>query len=378
VAALDQSRSDLLLAVALTLEAEVEARLVRGGGTGLSPLAALALIGVFMPVAVRRRWPGPALVISCSALALGSSQITSASVTELPLLAPVLLSYGVGAWRESPWSLAWLGAGIGLLVILLSSSTSGGLAFSLFTATALNLLPWGVGALARERGRRAHAFNQLAAQAVVERAERERTAASLERARIGGELGDIIAHSLSAMVVHASGARRGLRSSPDQARESILVVEQTGRETLAEVRRLLGLLRRQEDPTSLLPQPGLDRIPELVETFRGVDFDCSFAIDGAPIDLTPGINLVAYRVIEAALGHLAGSPGDQTGVVVKYRARAIELEVAGNRAMAQLGESLRPVAERVALYGGSLDLAANAQGGWTVQCRLPLQSESAA
>jgi len=138
-------------------------------------------------------------------------------------------------------------------------------------------------------------------QANVEREQLESAAIVQERARIGSELQDIIAHSVSAMVIQAGGARRALRSDPDRARDSMRNVEQTGREALADLRRLLGMLRKDEDPRALAPQPGLKQLRELIGSMRDIDVQCELRIEGMPIDLTPGVDLVGYRVIEAAL-----------------------------------------------------------------------------
>ena len=125
-----------------------------------------------------------------------------------------------------------------------------------------------------ERRRRADAFAALAAQAAAESAERERAAVAQERLTIGRELQDIIAHNVSVMVVQAGGARRLLGSEPDRARESILTVEQVGRDALAEMRRLLGLLRKDDDPGALSPQPGLEQLPELARALGDAGLAC--------------------------------------------------------------------------------------------------------
>ena len=156
--------------------------------------------------------------------------------------------------------------------------------------------------VAREPIRRADAFRELAAPTAAESEAREQAAIAAERVRIGHELQDIIAHSVSAMVMQAGGARRLLRTEPERARDSILSVEQTGREALADLRRLLGMLRRDDDPRALAPQPGLDQLPALVESHpRTPVSPASCVTEGEPVALTPGIDLVGYRVIEAAL-----------------------------------------------------------------------------
>src|SRR5262249_1766808 len=158
-------------------------------------------------------------------------------------------------------------------------------------------------------------------------AQRKRAAIEQERVLIGRELQDIIAHSVSVMVVQAAGARRLLRTQPDRASDSILNVERTGRETLAEMRRLLGLLRRDEDPRSLAPQPGLEELGELISTIKRTGMVCELQIDGERVELTPGIDLVGYRVLEAGLTYAAQARCAAATAHVTYTPEWLELEV---------------------------------------------------
>ena len=188
----------------------------------------------------------------------------------------------------------------------------------MFFVCLLFATPWFVGRLVRERSRRAAAFSELAVQAAAEHDERERAAIAQERVRIGGELQDIIAHSVSAMVIQAGGARRLLRSDPERARDSILNVEQTGREALADLRRLLGMLRKDDDPRALAPQPGLDQLTTLLDSVRDGGLECELRSAGEPIDLTPGVDLVGYRVIERVLACAVDHCCGRAVVSVRY------------------------------------------------------------
>jgi len=253
------------------------------------------------------------------------------------------------------------------------TGVSGGDLASLGTLMLLFLVPWVLGCLVYERTRRSHAFAALAAQATAESAERERAAVTQERLTIGRELQDIIAHNVSVMVVHAGGARRLLGSEPDRARESILNVEQIGRDALAEMRRLLGLLRKDDDPRALSPQPGLEQLPELARTLRDTGLACELHVEGEPIALTPGIDLVGYRVIETALETAAASQCRHANATVRYQPRRLELEIRGEGPLAGVDDSMRPVTERVELYGGKLDVLPTEHDEFTVRCRLPLE-----
>jgi signal transduction histidine kinase len=378
VSQIDLARVDVLIAVGLTIDFILEAAL----GPGLPDRLATALFAVLFaaPVAVRRRWPAAA-VVACTAAGLSQDAFDGqlfnlpSSSAVIPLM---LCSYGAGAWLAPRRSVAAIGVAAGLLAAdqLIESyvtGVSGGGLSGFATLMLLFLVPWVLGRFVWERTRRADAFAALAAQAAAERAERESLAVTRERLTIGRELQDIIAHSVSVMVVQAGGARRLLRAEPDRARESILNVEQIGRDALAEMRRLLGLLRKDDDPHALAPQPGLDQLPELARTLGDAGIACELRIEGEPTPLTPGIDLVSYRVIETALEAAAASRRRQANATVRYDPRRLELEIRAEGQLTGVRDSMRSVAERVELYGGELDVLPAERDEFTVRCRLPLE-----
>jgi signal transduction histidine kinase len=332
------------------------------------------------PVAVRRRWPMGAAV-ACTAVAVLQDAFHGHVFTlpsESAVFAPILISYGLGAWLELRRSLVAVGlaGGLQFIDVLLESyvthvpgaggwSSGVGLVFFLF------VIPWVLGRFVRERHRRAEAFAALAAQVEAERAERERAAIAEERVVIGRELQDIIAHSVSTMVVQSGGARRLLIAQPDRARESILTVEHTGREALAEMRRLLGVLRRDDDPRALTPQPGLDQLAELGEFYRARGLACEIRMDETAA-LTPGVDLVAYRVIEASLADATDQGCAHAVVTIRSRSGVLEVEVRADGSSSGVAERLRSVGERVALYDGRLEIEDGAADELLVRCRLPL------
>jgi signal transduction histidine kinase len=369
---------DALVAAALAVDLILESAL--GAGIPDRLVTVVFALVVAAPVAVRRRWPAAAVVWASMACLLQDpfhGQLFNLSSGSIVLVL-MLCSYGAGAWLAWRRSLLAFGAAAVLLVAsqLISTYVTGVTGGNLSGLAVLMLLftvPWVVGRFIHERNRRAEAFSALAAQAARERHERERAAVAQERLAIGRELQDIIAHSVSVMVVQAGGARRMLHDEPDRARESILNVEQTGRETLAEMRRLLGLLRKDDDPRALTPQPGLDQLPELTAAMQKEGLTCDLSTDGRPIDLTPGIDLVSYRVIETALERAAKSRCRRATATVRYQPRRLELEVRGDRELPYRGEDLGSVSERVALYGGRLEVVNGDPAEFAVRCRLPLE-----
>ena len=273
LAHVDLEHVDVLVALLLLIEIELECLLdntVRGAHLPLTMVAAALVIA---PVVVRRRRPAAALVFAAAVMTIqallgnGLGVLSGISI----MLALALLVYGVGAWldlRRGLQALALGAVAFSGFVLLAEPNASSAASSELFALIVVFAAPWFVGRVARERGRRAAAFRELAAQAALEHERHEQAAIAQERERIGGELQDIIAHSVSAMVIQAGGARRLLFSDPARARDSILTVERTGREALADMRRLLGMLRKDDDQRALAPQPGLDQLAHLLDSIR--------------------------------------------------------------------------------------------------------------
>jgi signal transduction histidine kinase len=379
---------DRLFAALLAVDFVLEALLADGVPNSRRVVTALFAVPFAAPVALRRRSPAgalPAAGVIVVIQQLLHGQLFTTLPSESAELVPILCAYGAGAWLElKPGALTLLtGSALFYGNSLIDSYVdhvpgAGNWIDGLANLVFFTIASWVVGCLVRERGRRAAAFASLEAAALQERQERLRAAIAEERIVIGRELQDIIAHSVSVMVVHAGGARRLVRSDPDRAHESILTVEQTGRQTLAEMRRLLGLLRREDDPRALAPQPGLEQLPELADALRARGLECSIETTGEPIALTPGIDLVGYRAIESALDLAAGRGCTHAETAVRYSPRWLELEVRGDCALRADEGSLAALSERVELYGGRLERVGDGDGEFTVRCVLPLEAAQAA
>jgi signal transduction histidine kinase len=374
IAGIDSARLDALLAIVIIAELELEIWLGSGIAESHRPLTAVAAVLFVAPLAVRRRWPAGALVC-CSVLAtiqaLLGGRLGATSGTGM-MLVLVLLAYSTGAWLDLRRGVAAviLGGAAFSGFVFDSGSGTAGVATVLFFVGLVFAVPWFVGRLTRGRNTRVVAFRELGLQAAVEREERKRAAIAEERVRIGRELQDIIAHNVSAMVIQAGGARQLLRTDPERARATILSVEQVGREALGDLRRVLGMLRKDEDPRALAPQPGLDQLPVLLDTISETRLECDLHLEGEPLDLTPGVDLVGYRVIEAALRTAATSGCRRAVVTVRYRLDELELEVQSGDPIPDPEQTLRAISERVALYGGSLRLAPGV--GFALHAHLPL------
>jgi signal transduction histidine kinase len=331
------------------------------------------------PIAVRRLWPGAALVSSMAVVLVstpfGGQLLSNSNAYVIP---PLVLGYSAGAGlpaRRSTVALI-LGLALGWAWALVpgpdgSTTGAGQSGTAMFYVTVLLVPTWLIGRYVRRHSHRTSAFDALAAGAEADREAMRAAAISAERARIGSELQDIIAHSISAMVIQAGSARLLLRTDPARARDAILTVEETGRQALSDLRGLLGMLRKEDDPRALTPQPGLGQVSALIESLRGGGLDCERHTVGEPVDLTPGIDLVAYRVIETALNAAAEQQVHRGSVTVHYGPRDLALEVRGDRPIPELDSTFAPLSDRVGLYRGELRIEPQPVG-FVLRARLPL------
>ena len=193
--------------------------------------------------------------------------------------------------------------------------------------------------------------------------------------RIGSELQDIIAQSVSAMIVQAGGARLLLQSDPDQAREAILTVEHTGREALADLRCLLGVLRNDGERHVLYPRPGLHELGALLDDIRPNGLDFELTTSGKAIELPPGVDLVAYRIVEAALSSAASHRVENGRIAIRYTAHAVELDIDGDHPIPDLDQDLEAIICRVELYDGSIRIR-DADDRFELRVRLPVREAS--
>jgi signal transduction histidine kinase len=245
---------------------------------------------------------------------------------------------------------------------------------------AIAAVAWLVGFAYHERNRRTAELTARAERAERERETEARAAAAEERARIAREMHDVVAHSLSVMVVQAGAAEAMLDADPERARRPLAAVQQTGRSALTELRRMLGVLREMADEgPGLAPQPGLSALDELARQVREAGLPVNVRVEGEPRPLPPGIDLSAYRIVQEGLTNALKHAGPATAeVVVRYGPRELELVVRddgrGRGPSANGGgHGLLGMRERVALYGGDLTAGPRPEGGFALAARLPLE-----
>jgi signal transduction histidine kinase len=379
---IDRVRADELIGLALLVAIELDAWL----GSSSQGRALLAVAGVVLSLAVagRRLWPMAGILVVVAAWTVGVAIGSRSGLQGAPAVVPItLLFYGLGAFaaeRRSVWVL-----GLAVVITSVDALIAGGHQASSLPATEILglLVPYTVGRVVRARAARERAYRERAERLDAGRDLSASTAAYEERTRIARELHDVIAHSVSVMVIQAGGARLVLSADPARAEASLRSVERAGRDALAEMRRLLGVLDAGRDSRALAPQPGLADIQDLLSRARASGLATELRVDGEPAPVSPALDLCAYRIVQEALTnaikHAAPARAD---VHVSWGRQAVELEISddgrgpGAVTGAPSGHGLAGMRERVALHGGSIESRPGDSGGFMVRARLPLARES--
>jgi signal transduction histidine kinase len=357
---------DALLALALAVLVQLEI----WGSDVTVPKALAVPVGLLMtlPLAWRRRAPLAVVAVVMGALAAQSHHDSSEQPPQTPFLALVVAVYSVAAYSERTNAL--IGGAFSLAVILLSEPDDFIVAGPLYTGV------WLAGRLYRDRQRLAAALESRAVALEREQEETARLAIAEERARIARELHDVVAHSVSVMVVQAGAERLALRPGQDSTRETLLSIEKTGRQALGEMRRLLGMLRKEDEELALAPLPSLDHLDSLVAHVREAGLPVELHVEGARQTLPAGVDISAFRIVQEALTNALRHAGPaRARVVVRYGDGEVEVEVAddgrGPQEANGSGHGLVGMRERVTLYGGELETGLREGGGYAVRARLP-------
>jgi len=370
-------RLDVALATVLGAGVELELAITSDRDTPLVPALALGAV-LAAAVAWRRVAPLMALATTAAAgLALGLAgtppqELASASIVV------ALVAFAIGAHLERRRALGGL-AGVLALILAVTplgvDQRVGDVIFPLVLFSAC----WALGRIARSRARLTAELTARTEQLERERTERERDAVARERVRIARELHDVVAHSVSVMVVQAGAARSVLDRDPEASVAALGAVEATGREALSEMRRLLGILRPDGEDADHSPQPSLDRLGALIARSRDAGLDVELSVEGQTGPLAPGVDLTAFRLVQEGLTNALKHGGrGWARVVLRWSPDVLEVEVAngvdgGARATHGLiggGQGLVGMRERVALCGGELR-AGPIGRGFVVRARLP-------
>jgi signal transduction histidine kinase len=360
------------LEIALEVAFRDDARAPTTTGWFTGPAMALLVL----PLLLRRRFPfaAPAAVWAVAAvLSFVDGRLVVFSITaSVAGMAAAFLLGNLSDDTQARAGLAVVIAGSATVVYNNPDHATGEFLF----APVLFAIGWLAGYALRERAAQAEEAEERAARAERERETASRIAVAEERARIARELHDIVAQSLSVMVLQVGTVRRKLADVAADDRKALTDVEQTGRQALAEMRRLLGAMRRDGDEVELAPQPGLDRLESLLAEVRRTGLRVELRVEGEPYVLAPATDLSAYRIVQEGLTNvLKHAQASQAKVELHYDPRQLRIDVqddgTGNGATDGLGHGLVGVGERVKIYGGEMSAGPLPGGGFLLSASLP-------
>ncbi len=366
--------------LALLSLATVEA-FTRSGSVGARDVGAPGLLllsaALIVPLTWRRDHPREVFAV----VAAVSFVQWLLDVIVLPANIAVLVAvYGVASRCTLRWALAaGAVAEFGLLLAMLRWSPDAGQAWP--SSSAFIVAVWIAGIYANTRRRYVESLVERAERAERERDQQARIAAAAERARIARELHDVVAHNVSVMVVQADGAGYALDGDPEQARRAMQAISATGRQALAEMRRLVGVLRQDAGSPAeeYAPQPGVAQLGDLIRQVRDSGLPTEFTVSGTARTLPEGEQLAVYRIVQEALTNALkhGGPGTRAWVEMTYGRGELELRISddGRGAAAPRlvgGHGLIGMRERAAMYGGSVEAAPRTGGGFRVVARIPI------
>lgn len=360
---------------------------------------------IVVPVAYRRR--APLIVVAINVAATVPLLVLNYPDSSAGLASLIVL-YTVAAYckrRDALIALAWVAVVIVPVLVAGVVVHSEQLPISSFIANIIIFgTAWLIGDSVRNRRIVVEELKFRAETAERQRADEARQAVLDERARIAREMHDIVAHGMSVMIVQAGAARRVLDKHPEQAAEAMANIEQTGREAMVEMRRLLGVLRdggveaeiaagqtssedapaRRRDDAPLAPQPGLAAVPALVRQWTAAGLDVAYHVEGDLPELPSGLDVSAYRLIQEALTNTSKHAGPaRATVTLKRTPTGLDITVAddGRGASAAAGSGtghgLIGMKERVTLFGGTVAAGPGQSGGYVVHAVLPLDADAA-
>ena len=355
-----------------------------------SYVAVILTLLVILPLAFRRRYPLG--VLSFMTLAVITFRTFSIPESDFISYALLLAFFNAGAYGQQ--RLRNWGRGASFLLVV------GWLTYSIFFQQRGSDLPaqtilyqvsvvllnvflfaaaWWIGEVFRIRNLREVELQERTRQLEKERDENARRAVMDERVRIARELHDVVAHHVSVMGIQAGAARRILKQQPDKANDVLSQIEASSRQAVAELQRLLGFLREDNQIDDIAPQPGLKQLDYLVQQMRLTGLTVSVKKEGTEISLPPGVDLSAYRIIQEALTNTLKHAGPvNADVTIRYLRDALELEIRDNGPKVPQtdretkGRGLIGMRERVALHGGDFSAGGMAAGGFSVKAKLPL------
>lgn len=335
-------------------------------------LAVAGALALLVPLALRVRMPLTLMLVLLSVGVMGQWLPKRVLDVEAFGLIVLFVVYNGGAHTSGrrAWVAGATTAFFGIVVLFTDPDGAGFGGIIFFTL--LFGAPWLAGYVVQRR--------RLGE--TLMRRERDAAEAAIvdERARIARELHDVVAHAISVIVLQARGGRRLLDTEPDETRDALDTIEHTGEQALVEMRRLVGLLREGDDELALAPQPTLSELDHLVDQVRAAGLPVEVCIEGEPVELPPGVDLSAYRVVQEALTNALKHAGPASARVhLRYAAEDLEVDVSDDGRGIGNGEAggygLAGIRERVSVVGGEFEAGRQTNGGFAVRARLPYSSD---
>ena len=365
------TRQDAIIAAALALPSLVQVLVAPIAPRAVGVLIALAST---LPIAWRRTRPAAAALAGSAPWALETD-----GYIVLGYAASFLLFYSLGAGvpdRRTVIGVCAFAIVTGAIGVTLSHPV-----IYEYVGTGFIVIgPALAGRVVRRQHEQAERLRELTWHLERERERSAHAAVADERARIARELHDVVAHGVSVIAIQADAAEAALDRDPALARRPLATIHASATEALADMRRLLGVLREDEDGNELTPQPGLAQLRALVERAREAGVPVTLEEAGAPRELPASLDLSAYRILQEALTNVRKhAPGAPATVKLEWRPDALELAVRdagpgpqGNGAAPHDGHGLLGMRERVKVHGGELRSGRGERGGFEVVARLPL------
>ncbi len=327
--------------------------------------ALLVLFGEALPLWWRRKYPvAVLLVIACVEIVKWATGLSN----EPSGPALVFAVYAVSVYDRTVARLIVAAAAIAIIAIAVALLVFGQFALSriLIPAGATSLVAWVIGDYMRSR-------RQFFIDTVARHKQERDQAAEEERLRIARELHDVVAHNVSVMAIQAGAAR----VSGNSSKEALQSIESTARDTLAELNRLLGVLRKQSDDAPLTPQPGLDQVEALMKTVRDAGLEATLKVTGERRPLPAALDLSAYRILQESVTNvLKHAHASRVEITVAYQPDTVLITVSDNgigeqqTAGASTGHGLIGMRERVELFNGELASGSGLLGGYVVHAKL--------
>ena len=365
------------------------AEAITGNVRGSRGVAITFAILVPLAFAFARRYPlaAPFTVVALFAaqIAIDPATLYAGSASGL-LAAATAAAFGtLPRIQERIIGLAALLAGTVVLLLRVPAievAGAGGRAGNIASNVIFFTIAWSVAWIIAGRVRSTRQLRRRATELEAERDSLAREAVTEERARIARELHDVVAHSVSVMTVQAGGVRRLLHDDQQREREALTAIEETGRRALAEMRRMVGVMRTDADGADRSPQPGLGSLDHLVGEIRDAGLPVTLDVQGTPGEIPVGVDLSAYRIVQEGLTNALKHAGPaHAWVNVRYDPGGLDIVVEDDGAGPSMnggpGHGLIGMRERVAVYGGRLETGARPGGGFRLHAVLPVEGGEA-